>query len=80
MLGWVCGDVCVWKPSEKAPLSGVACQNIIQGVLRANDVPEGIIGKEKVPITFRLVELINDILMFDISVGYPFIISIINMY
>jgi aldehyde dehydrogenase (NAD+) len=44
MLGWVCGDVCVWKPSEKAPLSGVACQNIIQGVLRANDVPEGISG------------------------------------
>ncbi|MGB0917172.1 MAG: aldehyde dehydrogenase family protein [Flavobacteriales bacterium] len=44
MLAWVCGDVCVWKPSEKAPLSGVACQNIIQSVLKANDVPEGISG------------------------------------
>src|SRR5436190_15201483 len=30
MLAWVCGDVCIWKPSEKAPLCGVACQNIIQ--------------------------------------------------
>jgi aldehyde dehydrogenase (NAD+) len=24
-----CGDVCVWKPSEKTPLCGIACQNII---------------------------------------------------
>ena len=44
MLAWVCGDVCVWKPSEKAPLSGVACQNIIKDVLKANGVPEGISG------------------------------------
>ncbi|MGB0839988.1 MAG: aldehyde dehydrogenase family protein [Chitinophagales bacterium] len=41
-LAWVCGDVCVWKPSEKAPLSGVACQNIFAEVLKANDLPEGI--------------------------------------
>ena len=27
-LAWVCGDVCIWKPSEKTPLCGVACQNI----------------------------------------------------
>ncbi|RFS14508.1 aldehyde dehydrogenase family protein [Emticicia sp. C21] len=44
MLAWVCGDVCVWKPSEKTPLSAIACQNIIQEVLRNNDVPEGISG------------------------------------
>lgn len=44
MLAWVCGDVCIWKPSEKTPLSGIACQNIIQEVLRNNDVPEGISG------------------------------------
>lgn len=44
MLAWVCGDVCVWKPSEKAPLSGVACQNIIKSVFEANDVPEGVSG------------------------------------
>lgn len=44
MLAWICGDVCVWKPSEKTPLSGIACQNIIQEVLRNNNVPEGISG------------------------------------
>ena len=32
-LAWICGDVCVWKPSEKTPLCGVACQNIIAQVL-----------------------------------------------
>jgi len=42
MLAWVCGDVCVWKPSEKTPLTAIACQNIIQKVLQANDVPEGV--------------------------------------
>ena len=42
MLAWVCGDVCVWKPSEKAPLSGVACQNIIKEVFEKNEVPEGV--------------------------------------
>ncbi|MBT8309896.1 MAG: aldehyde dehydrogenase family protein, partial [Flavobacteriaceae bacterium] len=41
-LAWVCGDVCVWKPSEKAPLCGVACQNIAAEVFKANDLPEGI--------------------------------------
>ena len=30
MIAWVCGDVCVWKPSEKTPLTAIACQNIIQ--------------------------------------------------
>ncbi len=30
MLAWVCGDVCVWKPSEKTPLTAIACQNIIR--------------------------------------------------
>ena len=41
-LAWICGDVCVWKPSEKTPLCGVACQNIIADVLKANNLPEGI--------------------------------------
>ena len=44
MLAWVCGDVCVWKPSEKAPISGVACQNIIKEVFEENNVPEGVSG------------------------------------
>ena len=41
-LAWICGDVCVWKPSEKTPLCGVACQNIAAEVFKANDLPEGI--------------------------------------
>ncbi|MEI2737552.1 MAG: aldehyde dehydrogenase family protein [Chitinophagaceae bacterium] len=44
MLAWICGDVCVWKPSEKAPLCGVACQNIIADVFKRNNVPEGVCG------------------------------------
>lgn len=41
-LAWICGDVCVWKPSEKTPLCGIACQNIIAEVLQKNKLPEGI--------------------------------------
>ena len=41
-LAWICGDVCVWKPSEKTPLCGVACQNIMAHVLKENNLPEGI--------------------------------------
>ena len=41
-LAWICGDVCVWKASEKAPLCSIACQNIIAGVLKENNLPEGI--------------------------------------
>jgi aldehyde dehydrogenase (NAD+) len=41
-LAWVCGDVCVWKPSEKTPLCAIACQNIIQSVFKKNYVPEGV--------------------------------------
>lgn len=41
-LAWVCGDVCVWKPSEKTPLTAIACQKITQEVFAANNVPEGV--------------------------------------
>lgn len=41
-LAWICGDVCVWKASEKAPLCSIACQNIIADILKANELPEGI--------------------------------------
>src|SRR4029079_11749102 len=44
MLGWVCGDVCIWKPSEKTPLCAVACQHIVSEVFAENKVPEGISG------------------------------------
>ncbi|RMI06561.1 MAG: aldehyde dehydrogenase family protein [Calditrichaeota bacterium] len=49
MIATVCGDVNLWKPSSKVPLSAIAVQNILQDVLRENDLPEGlfnlIIGK-----------------------------------
>jgi len=42
MLALACGDVCVWKPSEKTPLCGIACQHIISEVFAKNNVPEGV--------------------------------------
>lgn len=42
MIALVCGDTCIWKPSEKTPLCAVACQNILHKVLKANKVPEGV--------------------------------------
>ncbi|MTI40959.1 L-piperidine-6-carboxylate dehydrogenase [Fulvivirga lutimaris] len=42
MLAWVCGDVCIWKASEKTPLCSIACQNIINNVFSKNNVPEGV--------------------------------------
>lgn len=44
MIAWVCGDVCIWKPSEKAPISGIACQHIVAKVFEANNLPEGLSG------------------------------------
>ncbi len=45
MLAFVCGDPVVWKPSEKTPLTGLACQAIVQEVIAVSDdlnVPAGI--------------------------------------
>ena len=44
MLAWVCGDVCIWKPSEKTPLCAVACQHIVSEIFAKNNVPEGVNG------------------------------------
>ena len=41
-LSWVCGNACIWKPSEKTPLCAIACQNLISDVLLQNNVPEGV--------------------------------------
>ncbi len=41
-LAWVCGDVCVWKPSEKTPLTAIACQNIAQKIFEANEIHPGV--------------------------------------
>jgi aldehyde dehydrogenase (NAD+) len=42
MLAWICGDVSVWKPSEKTPLCALACQHIVGEVFKKNNVPEGV--------------------------------------
>ena len=42
MLALVCGNVCVWKPSEKTPLTAIACQHIIQHVFEDNNITEGV--------------------------------------
>jgi len=42
MLAWVCGDVCIWKPSEKTTLCAIACQHIVAEVFARNNVPEGV--------------------------------------
>ncbi|NVN96048.1 MAG: aldehyde dehydrogenase family protein [Bacteroidetes bacterium] len=42
MLAAICGDVVIWKPSSKTPLCAIATQNIIQKVLKDNNVPEGV--------------------------------------
>jgi len=41
-LALVCGNVCIWKPSEKTPLTAIACQHIIASVFKTNEVPEGV--------------------------------------
>jgi aldehyde dehydrogenase (NAD+) len=43
-LAWICGDACVWKPSEKTPLCSIACQHIVARVFKKNNVPEGLSG------------------------------------
>ncbi len=42
MIALICGDVCVWKGSEKTPMCSVACQLIFQDVLKENNIPEGV--------------------------------------
>ena len=42
MIATVCGDVCVWKPSEKTPLTAIACHRLLESVITENKLPEGI--------------------------------------
>ena len=42
MLAAICGNVCIWKPSEKTPASAAAVQHILKQVLINNQLPEGI--------------------------------------
>ena len=42
MIAWVCGDVVIWKPSEKTTLCAIACQHIVGQVMEAMQLPEGL--------------------------------------
>lgn len=42
IIAAVCGNVSIWKPSEKAPLSAIACQYIVSKVLKRNQLPAGV--------------------------------------
>jgi len=42
MIAAVCGDVNLWKPSSKTPLTAIATQKIVAQVLKENNLPEGI--------------------------------------
>ena len=42
MIAAVCGDVNLWKPASKVPLTSIACQKIVAEVLEENDLPEGL--------------------------------------
>jgi aldehyde dehydrogenase (NAD+) len=44
MIALVCGDVVLWKPSSKVPLCAIAVYKIISGVLKENNVPEGVLN------------------------------------
>ena len=42
-IALVCGDPLVWKPSEKAPLCALACQQLLARARQGmDDIPEGI--------------------------------------
>ena len=43
MIAMVCGNVCVWKPSEKTPLSAIATHKIINKILSENKF-EGVLS------------------------------------
>ena len=43
-LALVCGDPVIWKPSEKTPLTALACQKIFERALaRFGDAPDGLL-------------------------------------
>ncbi len=42
LIGAVCGDVMVWKPASKVPLTAIAVQHILAAVTAKNHLPEGI--------------------------------------
>ena len=47
MLALVCGDTVVWKPSEKTPLTALACHRIVCDVIADSqdlNIPDGVVA------------------------------------
>ncbi len=42
MIAAICGDVSIWKPSSKTPVTAIATQKLLASVLKENNLPEGI--------------------------------------
>jgi aldehyde dehydrogenase (NAD+) len=42
LIALVCGDTVVWKPSEKTPLTAIACQTLVQRALGKAGAPPGL--------------------------------------
>ena len=42
MIAAICGNACIWKPSEKTPATAQAVQNILEHVIKHNHLPEGL--------------------------------------
>ena len=42
MIAAVCGDVNLWKPASKVPLTAIAVQNVLAEVIKENQLPEGV--------------------------------------
>ncbi|GAA4782077.1 aldehyde dehydrogenase family protein [Olivibacter ginsenosidimutans] len=41
-IAWVCGNTCIWKPSEKTPITAEACQQLVQAVFTKNQIPQAV--------------------------------------
>ncbi|MCV6606497.1 MAG: aldehyde dehydrogenase family protein, partial [Porticoccaceae bacterium] len=43
-LAIVCGDTTIWKPSEKTPITAIACQHLLQRAISrfGDDAPQGL--------------------------------------
>lgn len=41
-IAMVCGNVCIWKPSEKTPITAIASQKLMADVLKKNNIDEGV--------------------------------------
>jgi aldehyde dehydrogenase (NAD+) len=44
MIAMVCGNVTIWKASEKTPLNAIACISLFKEVLENNNIPEGVVN------------------------------------